>query len=267
MQRRAFLKSSAAVAAAGASACTAASDITPAAGIRRVLITSAEHPFASALADHLGMSYEILLTGLSGTESKHPFQQCDLDHEEPTDKLVEGIDAIVHLGEPLPDDDVQQQIDHLTRRTYNLLLAAANAGVQKVVYLSSLDIMTAYDPKFLVNEAWKPRPALTGPSLPKHLGEYTCREFARVGRFPIVTLRLGKVVRSSEMSPGSFDPMSVAEEDVAQAVRAALEKQFEDTGSSLSRWAVLHISSGSDQARFDSNRAKGVLGYEPVHNG
>ena len=267
MQRRAFLKTGVLGATVGASACTATSDHAPSANIRRVLITSAEHPLASILADSLGMSYEILLTGLGGTESKHPFQQCDLSHEEPTDELVAGIDAIVHLGEPLPGDDLHQQIDHLTRRTYNLLLAAANAGVQKVVYLSTLEIMTAYDRAFLVNESWQPRPALSGPSLPKHLGEYTCREFARVGKLPIVTLRLGKVVPSIEMSEGSFDPLWVAEEDVAQAVRAALEKQFEDTGSSLSRWSVLHISSVSAQARFDAGRAKRVIGYEPVHNG
>jgi hypothetical protein len=59
----------------------------------------------------------------------------------------------------------------------------------------------------------------------------------------------------------------VAEEDVAQAVRLAVEKGSEDTGSTLSRWTVLHISSGNSSARFDSNRAKRVLGYEPAHNG
>jgi hypothetical protein len=69
------------------------------------------------------------------------------------------------------------------------------------------------------------------------------------------------------MSRGSFDPLWVAEEDVAQAVRLAITKGSENTGSSLSRWTVLNISSGSGKARFDSNRAKRVLGYEPAHNG
>ena len=267
MQRRTFLKSSAAVAGAGASTSVAASDDATSAEIRRVLITSAEHPLATVLADHLSVSYEILVTGLEEQGSKHPFQQCDLGHEEPTDKLVEGIDAIVHLGEPLPNSDMHQQIDHLTRRTYNLLLAAANAGVRNAVYLSTLELVAAYDPKFVVDERWQPRPGLTGSSLPKHLGEYTCREFARIGKLPIVTLRLGKVVPSSEMSEGTFDPMWVAEEDVAQAVRLALEKRFDDTGSSVSRWSVLHVSSGSTKARFGSNRANRVLGYEPAYSG
>ena len=127
-----------------------------------MLITSGGHALAGMLADHLSGSYEVLQTSRNTIESEHPFRQCDLDHEEPTDQLVAGIDAIVHVGEPLPDDDMHEQIDYLTRRTYNLLLAAANAGVRKVVYLSTLEIMTAYDSEFLVNETWRPRPDLKG---------------------------------------------------------------------------------------------------------
>ncbi len=267
MQRRAFLKSSAVVVGVGASACTTSTESGPSEGIQRVLLTSAHHPLATILANSLGVTYEILLTSRNKVEAAHPFQQSDLSYGESTKQLVEGIDAIVHVAEPLPDDGLHQQIDHLTRRTHNLLLAAANAGVQRVVYLSTLEMMAAYDPNFLVNESWQPRPALTRPSLPKHLGEYTCREFARIGKFPVVVLRLGKVVPASEMRGGSFNPMSVAEDDVAQAVRLALETEIEDTVSGLSRWSVLHISSGSQKARFDSERANRVLGYQPTHNG
>lgn len=262
MQRRSFLRNSALAAATGATACSVSDSSSG--EIRRVLITSGEHALAGMLADNLSGSYEVLKTSRDTIESEHPFRQCDLDHEEPTDQLVAGIDAIVHVAEPLADDDMHEQIDYLTRRTYNLLLAAANSGVRKVVYLSTLEMMTAYDSDFLVNETWRPRPDLKGRSLPKYLGEFTCREFARVGKLPVVTLRLGKVVPSSEVAG---DPMAVAEEDVAQAVRLAIETEGEESPSSLARWAVLHVSSGSAQARFDSKRANRVLGYEPVHNG
>ena len=265
MQRRTFLKSSAAVASASAWACTTRSG--PSEGIQRVLVTSADHPLATILADSLGATYEILLTSREEVDSAHPFQRSDLSHGESTNRLVEGIDAIVHVAEPLPDEGLHQQIDHLTRRTYNLLWAATNGGVQRVVYLSTLEVMAAYDPNFIVNESWQPLPTLTAPSLPKHLGEYTCREFARIGKLAVVVLRLGKVVAASEMRGRSFDPMSVAEDDVAQAVRLALQTEIEDTASSLSHWSVLHISSDSERARFDSERANRVLGYQPIHNG
>jgi hypothetical protein len=262
MERRVFLRNSAFAAAVGTSACTGSE--SGGAGTPKLLITSGEHPLAEMLADRLSGNYDVLLTSRNAIESKHPSQQCELDHEASTDQLVSDVDAIVHVAEPLPDDDMHQQIDHCTRRTYNLLLAAANAGVRKAVYVNTLEVMTAYGPEFVVDERWQPKPQLTGPTLPKHLGEYTCREFARVGKLPIVSLRLGTVVPSDQVSG---NPMAVAAEDVAQAVRRALEMEVEDTGSSLSRWAVLHISSGSPQARFDSNRANSVLGYEPAHQG
>lgn len=262
MERRAFLRNSAFAAAVGTSAC--AGSESGSAETPKLLITSGEHPLAGILADSLSSSYEVLLTSRIPIESKHAAQQCELDHEEPTDQLVSGIDAIVHVAEPLPDDDMHQRIDHCTRRTYNLLLAAANAGVRKAVYLNTLEVMTAYGPEFVVDERWQPKPQLTGPTLPKHLGEYTCREFARVGKLPVVSLRLGNVVPANQVAG---DPMAVAEEDVVQAVRRALEMEVEDSGSSLARWAVLHVSSGSPQARFDSSQANSVLDYEPTHNG
>lgn len=263
MERRTFLRGSALAVTAGTSACTASDNGTNG-GIRKVLITSGEHPLAGMLADSLSGSFDVLLTSRNAIESEHATQQCELDHEEPTDRLVAGVDAIVHVAEPLKSDDMHQQIDHCTRRTYNLLLAAANAGVRRAVYLNTLEVMTAYGAEFVVDERWQPRPQLSGPTLPKHLGEYTCREFARVGKLPVISLRLGKVVPASQVAS---DPMAVAEEDVTQAVRRALELEVEDAGSSLARWAVLHVSSGSPQARFDSNRANRVLGYEPAHNG
>ena len=231
MQRRTFLKSSSAVASASAWACTTRSG--PSEGIQRVLLTSADHPLPTILADSLGATYEILLTSREEVDSAHPFQRSDLSHGESTNRLVAGIDAIVHVAEPLPDEGLHQQIDHLTRRTYNLLWAATNGGVQRVVYLSTLEVMAAYDPNFIVNESWQPLPTLTAPSLPKHLGEYTCREFARIGKLgklAVVVLRLGKVVAASEMRGRSFDPMSVAEDDVG---RLALQTE-RDTAFALS---------------------------------
>jgi hypothetical protein len=143
------------------------------------------------------------------------------------------------------------------------LLAASQAKVRRVIYLSTLEILTAYDADFLVDETWAPRPALTGASLPKHLGEYTCREFARVSRLEVTVLRLGTLVEGSRMR-GEIDPMSVSEQDAVRAVRLALNRES-GTGANLSKWSVLHISSNSPDARFRIARANRILGYEPVY--
>ena len=65
----------------------------------------------------------------------------------------------MHVAEPLPNDNAEQQIDLMTRCTYNLLWAAAEEKVPRVVLLSTLDLMTGYDPKYTVSENWLPLPS------------------------------------------------------------------------------------------------------------
>ena len=104
---------------------------------------------------------------------------------------------------------------------------------------------------------------MTGPSLPKYLGEYTCREFARVTGLEVTVLRLGTLVDASRMR-GEIDPMWLSEQDAVRAVRLALNRES-GTGANLSKWSVLHISSKSPNARFPFARADRVLGYEPAY--
>ena len=264
VKRRSFLKS-AGVATAGVASLAGAAE--PQEQSRRLLITSGENSLAGTLADSLASEYEVRVTSGTAIESRHPFVQSDLGHEDPTNDLVRGIGRIVHLAEPLPGEDTPAKIDYATRCTYNLLRAAAAAGVERAVFLRTLELMTPYDEDFLVTEAWRPRPGLDGVSLPKHLGEYVCREFARSNAMDVVVLRLGKVVSAAEMSAGPFDSLWVADEDVVQAVRLALEPPKSERGRALGRWSVFHISSGSPQARFGSRSAVTRLGYKPKFPG
>ncbi len=264
VKRRSFLKS-AGVATAGVASLAGAAE--PQEQSRRLLITSGENSLAGTLADSLASEYEVRVTSRTAIESRHPFVQSDLGHEDPTNDLVRGIGRIVHLAEPLPGEDTPAKIDYATRCTYNLLRAAAAAGVERAVFLSTLELMTPYDEDFLVTEAWRPRPGLDGVSLPKHLGEYVCREFARSNAMDVVVLRLGKVASAAEMSAGPFDSLWVADEDVVQAVRLALEPPKSERGRALGRWSVFHISSGSPQARFGSRSAVTRLGYKPKFPG
>jgi nucleoside-diphosphate-sugar epimerase len=227
--------------------------------IRSILITSASCDLAEVLAESLsGEGYKIRLTDQTHLTTEHEFVQCALDQDDSTDELVRGIDAIVHVAEPQDDLEGYGGIDYLTRCTYSLLNAAVSQGVSRVIYLSSLELMTQYDENFGVNERWRPRPTVEPYVLAKHLGEYTCREFAREGKIAVLVLRIGK------QTPG--DPLWVDPRDVAQAVTKAL------TAPSLgpwpysdqeANWTIFHIQSASAGARFGIERAKSVLGYEP----
>jgi uronate dehydrogenase len=223
----------------------------------RILITSAASAMAQGLVAALRPEHQLRLTELSLLETENEFVRCSLDHDFSTNLLVQGMEAIIHTAEPLPGATEQQQLDYLTRGTYNLLWAAAAEGVRRVVYLSTLELMSRYDESLIVTERWRPRPTPAPTLLAKHLGESVCREFAREHKLSVVVLRLGRVVRAEAVANEPFNPVWVDERDVAQAVTQALT-------ASLGLWSVFHIQADSPQARFPVSNAKKMLGYNPM---
>jgi nucleoside-diphosphate-sugar epimerase len=125
--------------------------------------------------------------------------------------------------------------------------------VRRLIFLSTLDLMTQYDEQYRVSERWRPLPTPEVPVLAKHLGEFVCREFAREHKLDVTVLRLGQVVYGIVQPSGSS---WVDERDVVQAVRCALGR---DTG----RWTVCHIQHESPEARFLITTAKRVLRFAP----
>lgn len=224
-----------------------------------ILITSAACPLAQALANALKDEHRVRLTERVLVETDHEFAQCALGHDAATNLLVRGMDAIVHVAEPLPHENENEQIDDLTRCTYNLLYAASQEGVPRAVFLSTLEVMARYDANLIVGEHWRPLPTTEPRVLSKHLGEFTCREFAREHKISIVVLRLGKVVKADDVKDQPFDPLWVDERDVAHAVSCALTA---NTGT----WSIFHIQHDSPRARFSVAHAKRVLGYSPQVN-
>jgi len=224
----------------------------------RILITSAASPLAQTLAAALQTQHEIRLTERAPLANQPLLAVSALGHDLSTNLLVRGLDAIVHVAEPLPTDSEFQQIDYLTRCTYNLYLAAAAEGVKRIVFLSTLALMTGYEPTYTVGERWRPLPTTDTPVLTKHLGEFVSREFAREHKLEVVVLRLGKVVRHEQVAGQPFDPLWVDEQDVAQAVNRALTAE---TGL----WSIFHIQSAAPQARFSIATAKRILNYAPAY--
>jgi nucleoside-diphosphate-sugar epimerase len=223
----------------------------------RILITSAASQIAQGLAAALKDEHHVRLTERIQVEGEAEFVRCSLDHDFSTNLLVQGMEAIVHVAEPLPEEQAEHQLDYLTRSTYNLLAAAAAEGVPRLIYLSTLALMSQYDEAFVVTERWRPRPTPEPALLAKHLGESVCREFARGHELQIIVLRLGQVVRAADVADAPFNPLWVDERDVAQAVSQALTLEGRP-------WSLFHIQADSPQARFPVAYARRMLGYNPT---
>jgi uronate dehydrogenase len=231
----------------------------------RILITCAPHPLAMALARLLSNDHQIRLTGTEeAAATSVEFIRASLDKPEETAALVQGIDAVVHIAEASAAADDRQVLDWLARGTYHLLEAASKARVPKAVFISTLELVTAYEANFTVSESWRPRPTTEARVLGKHLGELVCREFARDRKIRAMTLRLGKVVKFKDTAGQPFDPLWVDEEDVAHAVARAVAVTPRDNQQGVgSWWQPVHVGSDSPKARFSVAGARYTLNYQP----
>ena len=233
----------------------------------KVLITAAGSGLSRQLAEALADDHEVLSTDREDVATDRAFVRSDLNHTDPTNDLVRGVDVIVHSGAIDPRDSISDQLDYQMRCTYNLLWAAWQEGVPRFVYLSSLKLMEGYDPSYAVTESWKPAPTLEPSVLCYHLGEIVCREFAREKKTEVTILRFGEITPVSGTNPSTS---AVYQDDALEAIRLSLT-------SDHSGWLdIFHIQSDVPDARFLSGQswrsaddvAQVVsLGYSPRKRG
>lgn len=217
-----------------------------------ILVTSAGSAPAQRVIQGLAVEHDVRATERQPVAGVHALAVSSLGHDLSTNFLVRGMDAVVHCAEALPGEPSASYLDYMTRCTYNLLLAASQEGVARVIFLSTLELLAAYPASFAVTERWRPLPNTRPSILGKHLGEMVCREFAREFKIQIVVLRLGGWVGDDTASRD----MAVSGEDEAQAIERALTAQ-------LPRWSVFHIQGEFPGARFPVRDAKAKLGFAP----
>ena len=234
-----------------------------------ILITGAASELAQALASHLSENHQIRLTDIVDIKTDFEFVRSDLGHDDATNELVRGMESIIHLAELPPDysddslDSDNLTIDFLTRCTYNLLWAAVEEKVKKVAYASTLKLFDRYDDDLTVTEDWRPLPSTDPYVLGKHLGEFTCKEYARTAQIRITCLRFGNVVRINDIKDKPYNPAWIEIRDLVHAFECALGEEPPD----LKRdWSVFHIEADAPDTDFPpARRARGTIGYTPKY--
>lgn len=217
----------------------------------KLLLTTARNRLVQHLSQALAVRHRVVLTDTRPVKSRHAFVPCKLNHDAATRRLVEGMDAIIWTGWTDPSVDASIRLDRQTRCLYNLLRAASEAGVPRIVQLSSLGIMDRYPADLRVTERWLPWPAEEPPALAYRLGEIVCREFAREGQLHAVCLRLGSILWNTEHSC----PDGITAQDAVEAVGRSLTTE-------LPGYSVFHIQSGLPGQRYGTERAQRILGFK-----
>ncbi|MFO7906566.1 MAG: hypothetical protein R6U98_28170 [Pirellulaceae bacterium] len=244
MKRRAFLRTAGGLTGGAAAAAWSPLPVTaiePADETRRfarrVLYVGPHDELASRLEEALPPGVE--------------FSQAALKSINPDSApgAVAGTEAIV-VASASASDSLPADIERATRPVYDLLRSAADEGVRRVVYLSTLAVMRFYftqpGPRYVVDENWAPRPCGAASGLPAYLGEVVCREFARARKLEVAVLRLGQLKGHSPDPDGWTLPHAKAE-DVARSIVAAFR-------ATLPHWSLFHIHS-ADAPSLPSNPA------------
>lgn len=218
------------------------------------------------------------------------------------DDRISGIDAVVHLAAiPAPGLTTNSRVFRLnTLSTYHVFEAARRLAIRNVVWASSETVLgLPFDeppPYIPVDEQYTPRPE-SAYSLSKTLGEEMARQFCRWDpELKIVGLRFSNVMEPAEYAafPGYDADGSLRKwnlwgyidaRDGAQAVRKALDAPFKgadifiiaNADTVMSRpnaelvaehfpGVPLKAGLGPNETLLSIDKARRVLGYEPVHS-
>lgn len=213
-----------------------------------ILITSALSATARVIADSLADNHMIRLTDLSHNANAEMIAN-DLDHGSLTDDLVSGVDAIINVGFEGQTGTDSDLMDYHTRCVYNLLYAAAGAGVSRFINISTLRLYENHEENLVVTERWRTDPSAEDVAiLGAHMTESVCKEFARDRLIDVVNIRFGWPFVETNL-PDSSHTAVTTYGLIAAAVNESL------VSDQLGPWQDVHVQSPVKHQRFITNTA------------
>jgi len=172
-----------------------------------------------------------------------------------------GVDTVVHLAaDPSPRGEFEKTILPINIiGTHNTYRAAAEAGVKRTIFASSIHAVGAYPPDVQVKEDMPVRPCCEyGAS--KCYGEALGSYFADTKGMSVIAIRIGGVHghRGEELhhQPNSIDYL-VSEDDLTQLITRCVEAPPDI------RFEIVHGISDNRFKRLDISHAREILGYQP----
>lgn len=226
---------------------------------RRILITGATGNVGSVLSQRLREGYEVLRHDLVAQPDASPaVLGADLADYGAVRALMDGVDTVVHLaGSASPEAGWDSVLGANIIGTRNVLEAARDAGVRRIVHASSNHVMGMYDRY----EEWPvyPHQLPRGDSLygvSKIFGEALGRFYHDEHGLDVINLRIGWFSEDPlDAEEDILRAMWLSPRDCAQVVRRAIEAEV--------RFGLFYAISDNPNRRWSMTNTTLELGYRP----
>ena len=221
---------------------------------RLVLVTGAAGKVGTYLRRELGDAYRLRLTDRRTVDDLAPHEEYlrgDLRSMRDVEAMVDGVDAIVHLGGIPGEDDWRTILENNIEGTYHVFEAARRAGVDRIVFASSNHATGFESTASLITSDRLPRPD-SRYGVSKAFGEALGSLYADKYGCRVLCLRIGQAVDE----PSDQAARWLSPRDLAQLVRIGLDHPD-------IRYEVIYGISDNEGAFWDLTRAR-ELGYQPV---
>lgn len=227
---------------------------------RRILITGATGGIGLLLSERLADDYEIVQHGRTpkNEEQERVLRKADLEQYSEVLPLMEGVDTVIHLaGAASPESEWDAVLSANIVGYRNVLEAAREADVRRVVYASSNHAVGMYDRL----EEWPVYPhhlprADSFYGVSKAFGEILGRFYHDEYGIDVISLRIGWV--APDPLPADIEllkAMWLSEDDAERAFRRAVEADV--------RYGVYYTVSDNPDRRWDMTNTMLELGYRP----
>jgi uronate dehydrogenase len=221
---------------------------------KRILVTGADGNLGKFLRRHLPTAKPLRSTHRGPFEAIAPDEEtvvADLADYAAVRAAVEGMDAIVHLGGQATEADWETVLASNIVGTRNLLEAAREAGVERVVFASTNHVTGLYRVEDKVDHTTMGRPdTLYGVS--KSFGEQLGAYYAYKHGLKVFNMRIGSAFEKPTTQ--RMLAMWQSQMDFVRLCHVGLTADYQ--------YEIVYGVSRNSRSYWDNRRAE-ELGYRP----
>ena len=221
----------------------------------KVLLLGGSGLIAPNLMAGLDPYYDVTLADVKPHPDGREILTVDISDYEQVREAATGMDALMNWTVVRDDPDLSFHVN--TRGALNVMKAAAEHGITKVVHSGPQYVRYYYDHDFDVTDV----PRATGVGyyvLTKTLSGEICAAYARAHQIHTACFLFnGLAAAPTEPRRGDYPPFTVVWEDLHLAVRLALEIE-----AIPDLYQEFNMTSYEGHGKYNSDKARRILGWE-----